>query len=272
MGPKSKPASSTPSQPPSTRHVARGNSGSCPVPDELSAEENRMLALVVSQMEEKFIKYKNDISTLLQEKDQKISSLEQQVSTLRSNIITLEERLDDAESERRSDSLILSGSEVPAPSPNGENLAGVVSNLLREKVQYQLSNERIASTYRIDGKSKDRPTGGKRILVKLKSLEDKRDIIRAAKRVKPSQLYINENLTQERSRILFALRQARRKFTETVSGCESRDGKIFVYVKAPVPTNRDSKVMINSWSRLDEWCRKTLDIQATSLLDNVSRH
>ena len=58
-------------------------------------------------------------------------------------------------------------------------------------------------------------------------------MIQAAKAVRPSQLYVNENLTQGRAKILFALRQVRRRYPNVVSSCESRDGRICVYMKAP---------------------------------------
>ena len=75
-------------------------------------------------------------------------------------------------------------------------------------------------------------------MIKLINPEVKRDLLINCRKIEPAGLYVNEDLTPCRARLLFALRQARKKFNGKLGACGSIDGRVFVYVKPPNPEAR----------------------------------
>ena len=99
----------------------------------------------------------------------------------------------------------------------------------------------------------------------------KQKIISVCKRTKPEGLFINENLTPTRSRILYALWKAKRRFQNIIASRSSLDGKVHVYIKSPSPgagIARNTKVTINSQEQLQKFCERTLEIEAKELIDD----
>ena len=82
--------------------------------------------------------------------------------------------------------------------------------------------------------------------------------IRNACRQKRPNFFVNENLTPTRKTILWALRQMKRKRPDIVSGCNSENGKIFVWVKAGSVGNRDAKKQVNNRLQLINFCENFL--------------
>ena len=72
------------------------------------------------------------------------------------------------------------------------------------------------------------------------------DLLRSCKTAKPPGLYINEWLTPTRSKVLATLRQARKRFPDTISACGSRNGRVYVWIKASSPDGKSSKIYIDS--------------------------
>jgi len=93
-------------------------------------------------------------------------------------------------------------------------------------------------------------------------------LLRAARAVKPDNLYITENLTKTRSKILYGLRQAKRRFPRKINGCGSQDGRVFVWVTTPDPSAKNTKLFINTLVRFGELCEKTLGVDAADLFDS----
>ena len=80
---------------------------------------------------------------------------------------------------------------------------------------------------------------------------------------------MQEDLTQTRNRILYVLRRARRDFPDTVTGCASRNGSVFAWVRT-VGRNRsefhNKKMLINTYARLGTFCSEVLSRSVTDYL------
>ena len=75
------------------------------------------------------------------------------------------------------------------------------------------------------------------------NMQQKNDLISAAKTAKPDDLFVSENLTPTRQKIAYALRPAQRKFYSIFSGTNTMNGIPYVWIKptgwAPgVPSSR----------------------------------
>ena len=93
----------------------------------------------------------------------------------------------------------------------------------------------------------------------------KQEIISVSKRTKSEGLFINYDLTPTRRRILYALREAKRRFQNLIASTSSHDGKVHVYIKPPNPgagIARNTKITINSQKQLQKFCERTLEIEA----------
>lgn len=85
---------------------------------------------------------------------------------------------------------------------------------------------------------------------------------------RPVDLFINDNLTKNRSKFLYVLRQAKRRRPDIIAGCGSHDGRVFAWIKSPDPATKNQKIIINSWLKLSTFCEKSLQIDANSLIEN----
>ena len=86
----------------------------------------------------------------------------------------------------------------------------------------------------------------------------KSEVLAASRRVKSSNLYANESLTPTRQNIAFALRKAKKEFPSIVNGTTTIDGKVYVFVKSSNQAARDSRILVNSMDKLEDFCVSTL--------------
>ena len=194
----------------------------------------------------------------------KIVVLEKQVAEYKHENIELRERLDDVECEQRGSSLIISGDAVPC-SVDGENVASVVSDLVKNKLNYKLPHASIVAAYRLGKKSASQAPDKRSILLKVNHSDTKNDLRRAARSVKPSSLFINENLIPRRAKILRTLRAAKRRFPGKVSACGSQNGRIYVWLTSSSDTGKNLKVFVNCEDKLDDICVKTFGLHFSEI-------
>ena len=95
--------------------------------------------------------------------------------------------------------------------------------------------------------------------MKFCRIEDKTKVLLAARAMKPPNFFVNESLTPQRQTISYVLRKAKREFPSIIAGQKTIDGKSIVYVKPPNPSARSVKMQINSRSKLEDFCTRTLD-------------
>ena len=77
----------------------------------------------------------------------------------------------------------------------------------------------------------DQFTDNKKNLVRFTIKQQKSDLITPAKAAKPDDLFVSENLTAARQKIVHALRQAKKKFPSVVSGTYTQNGVPYVWIE-----------------------------------------
>ena len=96
----------------------------------------------------------------------------------------------------------------------------------------------------------------------------------ASRKLRSTQMYINESLTPTRLSILKTLRQMKREHPDVINGCTSLDGKIFAYTPRQSASNgpqRDMRHLVNTHSALQEFCRVHIKRPLDAFLESLSR-
>ena len=184
--------------------------------------------------------------SLLREKEEEVTRLKSEVSDLRAKVLKLEVKLDDTDAYERRDTIVFSGEGIPE-STQGENCSAIVCDLLRDKLNSNVSNSDLSTSHRLGKRLITQKPDRRKIIVKLCRRDLKKDILSACKSIKPN-FYANQDLTPVKNSILFALRKIKREFPGSVKGAGSRDGRVYVYVqcKNSPPVSRDKKIPVNS--------------------------
>ena len=232
---------------------------------ELSDSERRIVDAISFRMSS----LREDLMMKLNEKDHVIQKLNDEVFTLKAIVSRLENKIDDNDSYERRDTLLFSGNDMPMYS-NNEDTSQIISTLLKNKLKLSLPADSISVSHRL-GSPPKRGEDRRKVIAKFCRRDTKVDILKAAKTVKPQNLFINESLTPTRSTVHFVLRKARKKFPSKISGISTLDGNIVVYIppKGPALRNnvRDARVSINTKAKLEKFCNDELSVSITSLFD-----
>ena len=97
------------------------------------------------------------------------------------------------------------------------------------------------------------------------------DLLTAARRVKPQNLFLNESLTPQRQNISYGLRKAKRENPNIISGTSTFDGRVYVWVKPPnsdAPDSRDVKITLNSYVSFENFCSRWLKKPMDTYISN----
>ena len=220
---------------------------------------------IVTIMMQEFSKLRNEFSESLRSKTQEIDQLKSQVGELRQKVDKLETNLDDADAYERRDTLIISGSSVPAAT-TGENCSSLVQNLARSALSIELPLTEINTVHRL-GKKPDNQVPDKRpIILKLCRRDTKHQLVSAARRMRPSNLFVNESLTAPRRKILHVLRMMKRSHPNLLNGCSSYDGNIYAYTKDG--SSRNQRHLVNSYPMLVAFTREHIRVPIETFLDS----
>ena len=188
------------------------------------------------------------------EKDEQIAKLQTQVNVLNKKIEKLEDQVDENEAYERRDTLIFSGSKVPAEVQD-EKCDSVVLKLLENELKYKVSPNDISVAHRLGPKKNSQQSSTRSIIAKFCRRDAKTDIVSCARRAKPTGLFINESLIPQRHTVYYALRQAMRKLPNKVwmyhhrrisvcvgqapsSGCSRRSSKNKYYRQTGRPVRK----------------------------------
>lgn len=215
-----------------------------------------------------FVLIKNHTATMIEDlqrqivtKDLIIENLHQDVSKLRKKVLLLEDRVEDNDAYDRRSTIVVSGSNLPV-AVDGENATDTIAKLIKDKVGVVIGPSDISTCYRVGKKPETQTQDKRKFVVKFCREETKHDLIRTCKTVKPQKLYFNESLTQNRSAVLFALRQAKKKHPEKIASCCSYNGRVYAWMKPPnpsAPLAHNTRILVNSRDRFYELCEKTLN-------------
>ena len=114
----------------------------------------------------------------------------------------------------------------------GEKSEHVIRKLLNDKLKLKIQETDIASAHRIGKPPANNAPDNRHItiLVTLNRHDNKEEILAACKRHQPN-ISINEYLTPTRNTIFYVIRQLKKRFPQKVTGCGSKDGRVFIYIK-----------------------------------------
>ena len=198
-------------------------------------------------------------------KENLVSVLSSEVTSLKKKVAILEEKIDDQEAYERRDTIVLSGKSLPPVGPD-ENTITTACKLFQEKLRIVVDPTEISVAHRLGRKPISQRPDTRKIIIKFCRRNTKVDLLAAARRMKVPEFFLNESLTPTRQSIHFALRKAKRECPEIVSGTNTFDGKVFVWVKPPnpgAPGARNLRTPINSYAQLENFCTRTLNLPAT---------
>ena len=209
---------------------------------------------IIGAMRAELDDFKSEMRSLLREREDEVTLLKSEVSDLRAKVLKLEVKLDDTDAYERRDTIVFSGEGIPE-STQGENSSTIVCNLLRDKLNLNVSNGDLSTCHRLGKRPITQKPDRRKIIVKLCRRDLKKDILSACKSNKPN-FYANEDLTPVKNSILFALRKIKREFPGSVKGAGSRDGRVYAYVQCEnsPPGTRDKKIHVNSYEHLSQSC------------------
>ena len=220
------------------------------------SEDSRALYVLLSEK----------IDYIVQElvaKTARLEKCEEENKVLREKLVKLEAHVDDVETQYRNKNLVISGKKLAGLS--GDNLANSAVQLLRQHVQYELSPEKIVSVYRLGARPQGQTPDKRSFILKLKDEDTKRDLLSAFRAVKPTDLYGNDDLTPTRARLLYLLRQAKKKTNGKMVACGSINGIVYAFIKPPSSSARNQKVYVKDMASLESLCERVLGISLSAL-------
>ena len=240
-------------------------SKAAPDVDNLTPEGRHLFAYFSEQIES----IKSTYLGKLSEKENEIASLRNEIHSLHKRVVRLDSKITDVEVCERKDNIIVSGDDLPSAVP-GEIGIKVICSTLKKSLKLEVSPGDISGCQRMGKKLPTQQEDRRRMLVTLKRRDLKHDIFNACKQLRPK-LFITEDLIPTRNTILFALRQAKRQFSNKILGCSTYDGRVFAWTppNASSSTSNNIRTAINSREDLEEFCLKVLGSPA-SVLENVN--
>ena len=196
---------------------------------------------------------KMEFKAKLEEKDGEIKTLQKEIETLKSEMKKTTINLDDLESMKLRDSVILSGKGLPEVSQR-EDTISIAVNAIKDHLNMIISSNDIKTAYRIGRKPIEKTIDRRPIAIKLTTEDLKPDLISASKNQKNwGTLFVNENLIVSRRTLLFTLRQLKKN--KIISGCGSYNGRIYAYTKATEHGKKDIRHLISTKEDLENFSK-----------------
>ena len=124
----------------------------------------------------------DDMRQIVEAKDDRIDDLEQEVMTLRRRIMQKEDRSDEAEAYSRRDTVVVSGSDLPA-AVDRESPIQVVCDTLKTRLNLDLRQCDISVAHRIGSRPPAATPDRRNIIIKLCRRETKRQIFETCRAV-----------------------------------------------------------------------------------------
>lgn len=148
---------------------------------------------------------------------EKISVLEEKVSTLESRLTRVTNMANENEQYSRRHNVRISGFE----EEKDEDCVKKIVKFVNEKLNVAIIEEHIDRAHRVGKSSEDKPRA---IIVRFKAHKDKIAILKKRKDLFQSNFYVNEDLTRINQKLLYTAR----KECKNVASAWTIDGKIFV--------------------------------------------
>ena len=196
--------------------------------------------------------------------NEEITLLKSKVCILENKVECLADIADSCEAYKRRNTFVMSG-EIPEVAMN-ENLPKIVIDHLHNQIGLKLADSDIDSAYRAGKKTADSETDRRKIVFKLSKPDLKNSLFSACLSHKPS-FFINEQLTTVRGRIMFELRQLKRKFPAKIMFCRATGGDVSVYIPDQSGRNDGSRktrrMVINTRRQLETFTEHHIGLPST---------
>ena len=218
----------------------------------------------LTHLDEKFDDQKKEMLDITRMKDEKILQLEDTITAQKLHISKLEDKMEDQCQYTRRESLVLSGEALPVCT-EGEDCIDHVCRIIPDKLgsSMAISPADISIAHRIGPKPEGR-VDRRNIIVRFCRRKTKYEILNKIKKMKPKPegLYISESLTPTKQKIMRVLRSAKKEFGDKVSGYNTSDGTVYVWLLPPNPDAegaRNSRVTIENLTKLEKFCKDNFD-------------
>lgn len=199
---------------------SRGNSQSSQqqVMDENALEImiNKVCVKFLKKIEEQFDKKFENLELKLNMLCDKYSALEKAVGKNENTLLEMNTRIDEIEQKQRKNTLRFVG----IKESKGEHLMSTITNIVNTTLKVKCTTTDISNIYRVGKPSKEK---SRTILVEFISYLKCNEIINARKLLKNSGLFINEDLTEQRYKLL---QLAKKKYG--VRNTWTRGGRLYV--------------------------------------------
>ena len=161
------------------------------------------------------------VDTLTMNFNAALAKKDAQIQDLHSRVCKLEETCDELEQYSRRNTVRIRG----IPEALNENTDALVKELAARKLEVPVVDHDIVRSHRVGRKEDDRRTP-RDLIVRFTTHNTKVAVMRAARKLRGSSTFINEDMTRTRSTIAWEARNLKRdnKLTDTWT----RDGIIFI--------------------------------------------
>ena len=176
--------------------------------------------------------------------------------------------MDDIESQSRSNNLIISGGVLIGMS--SDKISQSFVQLFKQKVGVELPHENILSSYRIGAKKLGQAPDSRKLLIKLRDGDTKRDILSAFRTKKPADFYANEDLIPLRAKLLYLLRRAKPRSNGKLVACGSSNGNVYAFIKPINDAPRNQKIFVKNMDKLESLCEKEFEFPLSVLTGEIS--
>ena len=150
-----------------------------------------------------------------------IARKDAEIRDLQCRMVTIEERCDDLEQYSRRNTVRIRG----IPEALNEDTDGLVKDLAARKLDVPLADHDVVRSHRVGRKDDDRQTP-RDVIVRFTTHNAKVAIMRGARKLKGTRVFINEDLTKTRSTIAWEARNLKRE--NKLIDTWTRDGTVFV--------------------------------------------
>ena len=146
-----------------------------------------------------------------------------QIEDLKVRVVSLEERCDDLEQYSRRNTVRIRGLAEAAT----EDTDGLVRDLAARKLDVKIDTSDVVRSHRVGKKTEDR-SAPRDIIVRFTMHNTKTAVMRNARKLKGTHLFVNEDMTRSRATIAWEARTLKRE--GKILDTWTRDGTIFVKV------------------------------------------
>ena len=216
------------------------------------------------------------LEKLITEQNVKMDLISAENSSLREKVAALENSLDDEDAYVRRETIIFNGTAIPA-STQGEICNNVIRAVIKNKLKIDIQESDISVAHRAGKKPTTQGPDRRGIQVRFCRRDLKREIMmtRRDNSDDSNTLYSNESLTPKRSKILYTLRQMKKKFPAIIKGCTSQDGRVYAFTPSASTSAsssirpKDRKHLINTHDALADFSQNFIKLPLDQFLKSL---